>query len=89
MKFFNPFRWHVVKYDGIGYCIQRLSIFGWEKRDKNPHQKYTYILKPGVAHRASFVFDTLDEINVFLQEQKDQMKKKKARITPIFIKYVK
>ena len=89
MKFFNPFRWHVAQYEGVGYCIQRLSIFGWEKRDKRLEEKYTYILKPDVAHCSAFVFSDYEEVNLFLQHEREHKKKKKSRITPIFIKYTK
>lgn len=32
MKFYNPFKWHIVEINGM-YFVRRFSIFWWEYAD--------------------------------------------------------
>ena len=64
MKFYNPFKWHIVKDKNNNYWVRSLSIIGWRWLDE---ENYSWLLQEGAPS-----FRTL-------QEARDMLKKVKER----------
>lgn len=72
IKFYNPFKPHIVE-DGFGkYWIRRLSILGWNYYDKDD-KKFWFVKAFGDS------FGSLYEAMMELQNAKENLKRNKER----------
>lgn len=67
MKFYNPFKWHIVKDESNNYWVRSLSILGWRWLDED---NYSWLLQEGAPS-----FRTLQEARDMLKKVKERNKK--------------
>ena len=54
MKFYNPFKPHLVQFNNGKYAIRRYRLFSWEYRDRVISDKTWFISYPSVVEWCCF-----------------------------------
>jgi len=78
MKFYNPFKWHIVQFENGMFGIRRYHMLSWEYRERPEFGKWSWFLSEHVLKYC--MFDTLAQA----QELKDLLIPKKIIVEKVY-----
>jgi len=77
MKFYNPFKWHIVQFENGKYGLRKYSMFSWDYKELPEYGQWTWFLPEHVIKYC--MFDSLTEV----LQLKEELTPKKIKVQKV------